>query len=134
MGAEMRAGNLVNLNGPAPSGELDRLRSKYPSLPESYFSLLGRYDGAEGDLLGTWVRLWSAAEAYTLSDSYEVPVDRPGYFAFGSNGGGELLVCALEGSNERPLYTVPAIGMFDAELLPLAQSFDDLAARIEKAR
>lgn len=130
----MRAGNLVNLNGPAPSEDLDRLRSKYPSLPDSYFSLLARYNGAEGDLLSSWVRIWGAAEACTLSDSYEVPAFRPGYFAFGSDGGGELLVCALNGGNERPLYTLPAIGMSDAELLPLAQSFDDLAAEIEKAR
>jgi len=46
---------------------------------------------------------------------------------------GQLLVCALDGDDKRPLYRLAAIGMSDAELLPLAANFEELAAQIEPA-
>ena len=124
---------LLTLNEPASASVIDRLRTKYPSLPSSYFALLARSNGVEGDLGISWVQLWNADEACLLSDEYGLPTYRPGYFAFGSTGGGELLVCALDGDDKRLLYRLPAIGMSDAELLPLAACFQDLAAEIERA-
>ena len=67
-----------------------------------------------------------------LTDGYQLPTYRREYFAFGRDGGGELLVCALDGDDKRPLYRLAAIGMSDAELLPLAASFEELAAQIER--
>jgi hypothetical protein len=49
---------LLTLNGSASA--IDRLRSKYPSLPSSYFALLARSNGVEGDLGISWVQLWNA--------------------------------------------------------------------------
>jgi hypothetical protein len=68
-----------------------------------------------------------------LTDAYQLPTYWPGYFAFGSDGSGELLICALHGDDKRPLHRLAAIGMSDVELLPLAASFEDLSAQIERA-
>jgi hypothetical protein len=45
----------------------------------------------------------------------------------------QLLVCALDGDDKRPLHRLAAIGISDAELLPLAASFEELFAQIERA-
>ena len=112
---------------------IERLRAKYPSLPEQYFRLLTRFGGVETNLRHSYVQLWGAEDALVATDQHKIPEYRPGYFAFGSNGGGELLVCALEGGETRPLYALPAIGMADAELLSIASSFSDLGAQLESA-
>ncbi len=87
---------------------------------------LERSNGAEGDL-GVepgWFVVWAAEEAVSATQEYEVPASLLGYFAFGGNGGGELLVFALsEGNMDRPVFMVPAIGMAPRELRQVAPSF-----------
>jgi hypothetical protein len=110
-----------------------KLRTAYPTLPESYFAFLEASNGAEGDL-GVhpgWVVVWPAEEALEATIQYQLPEYLPGYFAFGGNGGGELFVFLIEGhSVERPVYMVPAVGMAATELQQLAPSFDEFQSHI----
>jgi len=116
---------------------LGKLRAAYPSLPNSYFDLLSRTKGidVEGHLgiEPGWVVVWSAESAMETSSAYGIPEYLPGYFAFGSNGGGELFVFPITGSSgECPVLMVPAVGMAVEELWPVARSFADFEAQIGK--
>jgi hypothetical protein len=53
----------------------------------------------------------TAEEAYVLTDEYQLPTYRRGYFAFGSDASGERLVRALDGDDKRPLHRLAAIGI-----------------------
>ncbi len=98
---------------------LQELRAKYPYLPTAYFGLLAGLNGWEGFVGEDYTVLFDAATALMATEEYDIPTYRPGYFALGSNGGGEILVCAERGIDDRPLYLLPAIGMKDAGLIPI---------------
>lgn len=107
--------------------DIATLRSRYPTLPAAYFRMLTRLNGWEGFLGANYVVLFDAATAARATDEYQIPEYRPGYFALGSNGGGEILVCALAGAEDRPLCHLAAIGMQDAPLLEVAPSMERFA-------
>ena len=115
------------------SSALVNLRNAYPSLPESYFKFLETTDGTEGEL-GVepgWAVVWCAEDALVYSNQYQVPEYLPGYFAFGSNGAGELFVFSIEGGTaERQVQMVPAIGMAPEELQCVASSFGEFQKHI----
>lgn len=128
-------GHVIATNQGASADALERLRKAYPSLPRAYFDFLARTNGAEGEL-GVepgWFVVWSAEEALSATDEYEIPRYLPGYFCFGGNGGGELFVVPIIASNNRqPAYMVPAIGMATRYLTEIAASFDELAVNFGK--
>jgi hypothetical protein len=106
------------------------LQQKFPTLPRSYFKLLSKLDGWEGFVGDDYVVLFGAAGALVATDEYQLPVYRPGYFALGSNGGGELIVCELQGSESRPAYHLPAIGMSDATPIEIAPTIEIFAQSV----
>lgn len=78
----------------APVAALDELRRKAPViLPEELFAFYAASDGGEGELETPpgWFALWRAEDLMSLNVEYAIGSDYPGYFGFGSNGGGELL-------------------------------------------
>src|SRR4051794_23741397 len=79
---------------PASPAVLRDLASASPiALPEEYLALLGFSNGGEGNL-GVepgWFVLWPAEEVLVSNREFGVPELLPGFFGFGSNGGGELL-------------------------------------------
>jgi hypothetical protein len=87
----------VVYSGPAESEAVAKLAGAFPQLPQAYLAFLGVSNGVEGPL-GVepgWFVVWPAEESLVASKEYEVPKYLPGYFAFGSNGGAELLVFRL---------------------------------------
>src|SRR5262245_6175594 len=127
--------DIIAKNQGASSDALERLRKAYPSLPSAYFDFLATANGAEGDLAVDpgWFVVWSAEEALTATDEYELPRYLPGYFSFGGNGGGELFVVpAVANKDRQPVYMVPAIGMAARHLKEIASSFSDFAASCGK--
>jgi hypothetical protein len=119
--------------GKADACALRSLREAYPSLPEAYIRFLEASNGAEGDLgiEPGWVVIWSAEEAIQVTNQYQMPKYLPGYFAFGSNGGGELLVFPIDGGTDRcPVQMVPAIGMAAQELRSVAPSFAEFQTHL----
>src|SRR4029453_3043958 len=72
---------------------LDALRNRAPlNLPDSYLFQLENSNGGEGDLAVNpgWIAFWPAENIITWNADYEVDKWLPGFFGFGSNGGGEL--------------------------------------------
>ena len=124
----------VTYSGPAQPEVVAWLSAAFPQLPQAYLAFFSQFNGAEGPL-GVepgWFVVWSAEEALVASDEYEVPKYLPGYFAFGSNGSGELLVFRLVGPGESQVFMVPAIGMAEPELLSVASSFAEFTGQMGK--
>ena len=63
------------------------------ALPAEYLALLAFSDGAGGPLPVEpgWFQMWLAKDVIEMNKGYGVSESIPGFFGFGSNGGGELL-------------------------------------------
>ena len=119
--------STISYADPASVDALNRLSTAYSELPASYFAFLASSNGAEGELGITpgWCVVWPAEEALVATDEYGLPEFLPGYFAFGGNGGGELFVIRVDKGAEDPVvYMVPAIGMAQDTLVPIASAFE----------
>lgn len=120
---------------PADPADLEELRLAAPGpLPESYLELLSLADGGEGSLGAEpgWFQLWPASTVLALNESYEIDDNIPGYFGFGSSGGGELLALHL-GSPGDPVFMVPFIPMDASAARMIAPSFGEFLALIGRA-
>jgi hypothetical protein len=118
--------NWVKQAGASPES-VERLASVAPlELPKAYLDLLLFSNGGEGDLgiEPGWFQLWSAETVIDLNDKYQVQENVPGFFAFGSNGGGEML--ALDGRSQKPpqVAMVPFIPMEKDEAMIIAPDFE----------
>ncbi|MDH5654232.1 MAG: hypothetical protein OEZ39_20445 [Gammaproteobacteria bacterium] len=75
-----------------------------------------------------WYIIWEPENLEEYNKDYKLAEYLPGYIAFGSNGGNELLV--VDGSGT--VYTVPAIGMELRYANKIAESISDLKQYMEK--
>ena len=109
---------------PAPQAELQSLISLAPTLPEAYLQFLALSNGGEGSLGAEpgWFQLWSASAVLERNKGYGVLEALPGFFGFGSDGGGELLAFQLNIS-EAPVFMVPFIPLEASEARLVAPSF-----------
>ena len=69
-----------------------------------------------------WYIIWEPENLEKYNVEYELAKYLPGFTAFGSNGGGELLVVDSTGF----VYTVPAIGMEPQYANKIAENISDL--------
>jgi hypothetical protein len=103
------------------------------ALPSSYVDYIEANTGWEGFPAGydAYVVIWDKQLIRMHYDGYELAeyLD-PRWFAFGSNGAGEMLCFDLNSGTDA-VYMLPFIGMSDEEPLLLCESFSDLASRIE---
>lgn len=101
-------------------------------LPEDYLNFMRRSNGGEGELgiQPGWFQLWEAENVISFGIEYEVPQYAPGFFAFGSNGGGELLAFEIRNDGGRPVVMLPCIGMETNAAVRVAANFADLAAQM----
>lgn len=92
-------------------------------LPKAYVDQLRRSNGGEGDLAlePGWVSFWPAEEVVELNRAYEIDESLPGFFGFGSNGGGELFAFKIVSSNCWPVYMIPFTPMEEAYAVLIAQ-------------
>src|SRR5262249_54376267 len=81
------------------------------ALPEAYLAFLRRSNGAEGQIGVSpgWLRLWSAEEIVEVNRAYGVQDSVPGFFGFGTDGGGELFAFRLKASQPWQVYMIPFI-------------------------
>ena len=112
---------------PAPESAIERLliESDLP-LPTAYLNQLRRSNGGEGDLAiePGWVSFWKAEEVVQLNRAYEVTENVPGFFGFGSNGGGELFAFKTADIIPFPIYMIPFIVMSEEDAVLIAQDFE----------
>ena len=108
------------------------------SLPPAYLDLLRAVNGGEAEISdldgddGSYLDLWVAADVVQFNTDYMLPQFAPSFFAFGSNGGGELFAFDSRRDDDA-VFMVPSIGMFDDTSLPFADSVDAFAGRIAAA-
>jgi SMI1/KNR4 family protein SUKH-1 len=101
-------------------------------LPEDYLALLHHSDGGEGHLgleCG-WFQLWSSAEVLELNKGYEIEQHLPGYFGFGSNGGGELLAFDTPKGMPWKVVMIPFLPMSENEAIVIAKDFEEFIRAI----
>lgn len=75
----------------------------------------------------SYMQLWPLDKVTEYNDAFEIAEYAPGFFGFGSNGGGELLVFDTEGA----VYCLPAVGMEPKYATRVANSWADFARYIE---
>jgi hypothetical protein len=94
--------------------------------PEEYLSLLRYSNGGEGELAvdPLWFVIFPVEEVIDRNNSVEVAKELPGYFAFGSNGGGELLLFNTRESKPWKVYYAPYIGMEEETVLESTPDFE----------
>jgi hypothetical protein len=107
------------------------------SLPPSYLRFLtlhGPYEGvvrddstASDDAMPGYIQFWTPADLPLLNMEYAIAEQAPGFLAFASNGGGEVLAFDSYGK----VWMLPLIGMDGAEAIKVADTFEELAARFE---
>jgi hypothetical protein len=112
---------------PATPESIEKLVAEtWIELPEAYLALLRYSNGGEGKLAiePGWFQLWSIEEVVSLNKAYEVKENIPGFFGFGSNGGGELLAFDTRGGKPWKIAMIPFVPMTAEEALIIANDFE----------
>jgi hypothetical protein len=122
---------------PASEESLARLRQQAPvPLPESYFAQLATSNGGEGSLAtheAGWIMFWRAEQVVSHNADYQIATYLPGFFGFGSSGGGELLAFDLRQGEPYRIVSIPFIPMDARHAIEIAGSFDELRPLIGRA-
>jgi hypothetical protein len=115
---------------PASSTAISQLTSAVKlELPDDYLTFLRHSNGGEGEL-GIdpgWFQIWAAEDVVGLNAGYEVAANVPGYLAFGSSLGGDLLAFDTRGYKPWPVVMVPCIGMEPDSVQQIADEFAKFA-------
>ncbi len=96
------------------------------NLSEDFLSYLrsGQSKFGDRDEFPMGFKLWEEADLGVFNDQYEVPRYAPGFFGFGSDGGGEMLAFDSAGK----VYAIPFIGMSAEDATFVADSWRDFQA------
>lgn len=124
----------MELREPASDGALTNLVAEVPDLPVDYLRFLAMHNGGEG-FLGTesYVNLWAAEELNLFNFEYEVAINAPGLFLFGSNGGGEAYAFDFR-ETSKPVVSVPFIGMDLRYARRIALTFESFLTALSDVR
>ena len=101
-------------------------------LPSEYLALLRYSDGGEGnlDIDPGWLQLWSSEEVLEHNRGYEIAENMPGFFGFGSSGGGELLAFDTRFGKPWKVVMIPFIPMSAKEAIVTAKDFEEFIQAI----
>ena len=126
-------------NAGATDDEINALTASAPHpLTNTYLSLLRTANGGEAEIGAntdsdaSYLVLWAASEVVPFNADYEIRKYAPAFFAFGSNGGGELFAFDTRISDDS-VFMLPMIGMSDNDGMLFADSMDAFARRIAVA-
>jgi len=100
------------------------------SLPieyERFIETNGRFEGFTSGEPG-YIQLWKIDDLSSINSEMLIEEMAPGYLAFASDGGNEVLAFDRFGI----VYKLPMIGMESRYAIKIANSFSELAARFEK--
>jgi hypothetical protein len=102
-----------------------RVGARYP-LPASYLAFLAFSNGGEGALaVGPgWFVIWPAEEVLESNQGYQVEKELPGFFGFGSDGGGELFAFDTRSPQPWKIVMIPFIPMQERYAVVVAESFE----------
>ena len=102
------------------------------TLPKEYLTFLRYSNGGEGSLcIEPWYfQLCPAEELIAFNHGYNVETFLPGWFAIGSNAGGEMLAIRKRDGSPCPVYMVPFIPMSECDAVQISADFVTLAAAL----
>jgi hypothetical protein len=94
-------------------------------LPPEYLAYLRVSDGGGGDIpVQPWgIYFWQANEVHSNNEGYEVALNVPGFYAFGTSGGGEMFAFDTRRGKPWPVVIIPFIPMDADEALQIASDF-----------
>jgi hypothetical protein len=94
-------------------------------LPEDYLSFLKFSNGGEGhiNIQPGWFRIWHAEEVIETNEDYELNEDLPGFFGFGSSGGGEMLAFDMRDTKPWPVVMIPFGALEEEFAIKIAVDF-----------
>ena len=100
------------------------------TFPTDYVSYFAGDGPKEGGLVVEpgWFQLWPLDEVEQWNRDYQVQEFAPGFFGFGSSGGGELLAFDAAGR----VVMIPLIGMSPDGARPVGDSWNQFVERIER--
>ena len=101
-------------------------------LPEEYLALLRYSDGGDG-VLGLepgWLQLWSSTDVLENNKDYEIEEYIPGFFGFGSSGGGELLAFDTRRGKPWKIVMIPFVPMSAELAIVIAQDCEEFIRAI----
>lgn len=101
-------------------------------LPQDYLAFLRFSNGGDGhiNIEPGWFQIWPAEEVVESNQFFELEEELPGFFGFGSNGGGEMLAFDMRSSQPWPVVMVP-FGPLEAEFaIKIADDFLSFADAI----
>jgi hypothetical protein len=111
---------------PAQPESLRALKDAYQiELPTDYLAFLSQTDGGEGELpvQPFWFQIWPSDKVVEYNKGYEVKDNLPGFFGFGSSGGGELLAFDTRQGKPWKIVAVPFIPMEAEEAILVGEDF-----------
>jgi hypothetical protein len=94
-------------------------------LPPEYVAYLRESNGGGGDI-GVepgWIEFWRAKEVPENNRGYEVQLAVPGFYAFGSDGDGEMFAFDTRAGKPWPIVMIPFIPMTADEAIKIAPDF-----------
>ena len=109
---------------PVSETDVAALRRDCPfNLPTEYFELLAITNGGEGELGLSygWFQLWSARDCVAHNKGYEVAEYHPGFWGFGSSGGGVMF--AFKSGSGSTVFGVPFDSIDPQDFRIVAKSF-----------
>jgi hypothetical protein len=106
--------------------EIQKFLASAPiDLPGEYLAHLRESDGGGGDIpVQPWlVYFWKVNEILANNEGYKVALNVPGFFAFGTSGGGEMFAFDARQTRPWPIVIIPFIPMDANEAICLAPDF-----------
>jgi hypothetical protein len=112
----------ISRNDPPTSNEIGTFSLNVEfKLPEGFIEFFSQSDGGLINGENIYIELWPLTEMIELNKNYEVNKYAPGYFVFGSDGGGTAYCIEKKTTN---ICDMQFIGMPDDVFL-ICKSFDE---------
>ena len=100
-----------------------------PKEYEDYIAAKGIFEGSTTGEPG-YIMLWPPDELDSINTEISIAELAPGYNAFASNGGNEVIAFNAAGT----VFMIPLIGMDSQYVIQIAETFGELASRFEENR
>ena len=99
-------------------------------LPDDFVRYLESNAARSGELsdFPLWFEIWPDEQMHQWNKEYQVPEYAPGFYGFGSDGGGEMYAFGPDGG----VYVLPFIGMEPKVAVRLAASWGEFESKILK--
>ena len=112
-----------DLNEPADRASIHAVEEQLNfKFPEEYLNFLLFADGGEGSIGEVYLNLWRVEELIEDNEGYNVDEFAPGLLIIGSDGG-DTAFCIDTRSSEKPLVSIPFIGMDLDEIEKISNDF-----------